>query len=1043
MRILHLSDFHFKSLEKDKASQTLLIDKLILNLQDSNLRVDFIIFSGDLVFSGEEEIHFKDAYTSFLEEIGLVLKISKRNIIICPGNHDVDRKAVSEPVKDYIRKIDNSDLLNKLIEDNKEDIFGVSLKPTSNYFSFEKSFYSLGESLGIDTITPLTSIHIRDFGNKKIGFVSINTAWCSSGNDDKGNLFFPKSELEKAISYLNQNNVFWKILVLHHPLSDLREFNKVAIEDFIYSEFHFMFSGHLHKREDFIRLTQNEGIFGTYAHAAFTKKEDGKIGYSIVDIQLDTLEVRLSKFIYDHEEGVFLSLKELLFDFPCNEIKSNQIKLFKTLKKRLVETIDEADELCITTKDHNLQKGFLDLFVNPVIKKEPQIENINNFQTKKIEYSTLLNDKNFLILGKDKTGKTSLLYKLNIDLLLNFSQLGRIPFYVDLSFYKTNSQKFDMISMISTFIEHPKSATIQILKSYKVKLMLDNFDPSKNDITLKISKFLKDFPNCNYIILCDQTLAQSYEILNYGFDGYEKLFIHDISRTEIRQLTNKWPGLPQDKRDEFVERIIEVLKQHSMPFNFWTLSIFLWIFSGKSTLNFNSNSELLELYIDDILDRNQLASNPQNRFSYTNYKLLLSELAYELLTKHLDTNHSMKFSDLIKFTEGFKEKNIKRVGLTSDIVNHLIERGVLKMMDNDYITFRLNGVFEYFIAFDFIENNKFLNEILNDDKLYLSFKNEFEIYSGFQRTERENEAFLNRVFKKTKTAFFELNSRIEGDIDLRLTNGLNNDEILNLIEPIKELVTNDKISPLSNDEKDELMESINIGLLGNNVEVKPKKLYDVSVKKFDILERFLLINGRVFKNIENITNSEFIDEVFDFIIDSASNLGLLLIEEMEKDLNEKNKKELDSSNTNKIILDIVSNYLPNVVQGFINDAIGHINLEGIILKKIDSLKQNLRTNQFKLFLLYSLLLDIDLKRYKHLIDEMIENAKIGIIKSSLLMKLSVLLLMKSYEDDKMINFLKEKLRLLSIQINPKTDMRQFDINFEKTRKLILIKRQIP
>ena len=58
MRILHLSDFHFKSLTKDVASQNLLIERLLDSLT-TDLKIDFLIFTGDLVFSGKKPEDFK------------------------------------------------------------------------------------------------------------------------------------------------------------------------------------------------------------------------------------------------------------------------------------------------------------------------------------------------------------------------------------------------------------------------------------------------------------------------------------------------------------------------------------------------------------------------------------------------------------------------------------------------------------------------------------------------------------------------------------------------------------------------------------------------------------------------------------------------------------------------------------------------------------------------------------------------------------------------------------------------------------------------
>lgn len=1040
MRILHLSDFHYKSAEKDLATQNLLVEKLLESIPNDQ-KIDYFLFTGDLVFSGTDQDEFAQAYNSFLKKIGEKFSLPKANVLICPGNHDVDRKMVSEPLKKYIRDFKTSDQITKFIEDKKEDEYGLSIKPTQNWHAFEKDFYKKGEEKGKDEINPLFSVHFRTFERWQLGFVCINTAWCSTGDDDRNNLFFPKSELEKAIEKLNRNKVHFKFLLLHHPLTDLRDFNKVDIEDLIYSEFHFMFSGHLHKREDFIRLMQSEGIFGTYAHAAFTKKEDGKVGYSIFDIDLDTLDIVTKKFIYDFEERVFLPLKEMHCTLPLNETKKDQIKIFKTLRKRLQETVENANEIFVDAKGQSSGRGFIELFVDPVLKKQPQVEATSQLASMtKVDLKSLYEFNNYIVYGKDKTGKTSLLYKLMIEMLNSFNQLGEIPFYIDLNEYKVNAKALDLVKLFSRFIEHSNQNTKTILSSYNVKILIDNFDPTKPEILKILSEFFSTYKKCRYVIVADQTLAQSYEKIDFGLNGYQKLFIHDISRTEIRQLTKKWPNIPDTKQDEFVDKIVDVLKQHSMPFNFWTLSIFLWIYSGKNTLNFNNNSELLELYIDDILDRNKLAGDPQNRFSYQNYKLLLSELAHELLINNRENNYSIKYSNLITFTENFKSQNLRRVGNSSEIVSYLLERGILKKIDDDYITFRLNGVFEYFIAYNFIENKEFLEKVLHDDNFYLSFRNEFEIYSGFQRSENENREFLSKIFNKTKSAFQDLNSRMEGSLDLRLGDKLKNKPLIDLSQPITEIVSNSDVMPLTENEKDEFLDEMSSGII-RDVEVQQKKVYDVSIKKFDILEKYLLINGRVFRNVENIKDPKLISEIFDFVIDSACNLGFLLIEEMEASLDEAKIEELDYRNPKKLIFQIINNYLPNVVQSFVQEAIGHINLEAIINSKIVQLRGNASANQYKLFILHCLLLDTDLKKYKNHIDDVVAISKMGLIKSSMLAKLFYLLMFKSYDDDKMIAFLKEKIRQLSLDINPKTDMQKFDRTFEKTRKLLLLKRQ--
>ena len=309
MKILHLSDFHYKSDKKGVAAQNMLVEKLLQSLQAVG-PLDLFFFTGDLVFSGTNPQDFTSAYEDLLKKVGEQLSIPKSMVFMCAGNHDVDRKAISEPIKDFIRNTKEPEELTKIVEDDKDDVFGLSCKPTNNFHQFHKDFYRKGIEHEADDVNRLYSTHIRQLGKWKIGIVTINTAWCSSGNDDKENLYFPRTELEKAIETLSKAKVNWKILLLHHPLTDLREYNKIDLEDLIYSEFHLMFSGHLHKREDFIRLMQSEGIFGTYSHAAFTKKDEGKIGYTVLDIDLDTLEISIQRHILIMMKKIFSPSKK-------------------------------------------------------------------------------------------------------------------------------------------------------------------------------------------------------------------------------------------------------------------------------------------------------------------------------------------------------------------------------------------------------------------------------------------------------------------------------------------------------------------------------------------------------------------------------------------------------------------------------------------------------------------------------------------------------------------------------------------------------------
>ena len=53
---------------------------------------------------------------------------------------------------------------------------------------------------------------------------------------------------------------------------------------------------------------------------------------------------------------------------------------------------------------------------------------------------------------------------------------------------------------------------------------------------------------------------------------------------------------------------------------------------------------------------------------------------------------------------------------------------------------------------------KFKEHVLESDQLYITFKNEFEIYAGLSRSD---EAFLDAIFEKSKVIFESLNTEFD------------------------------------------------------------------------------------------------------------------------------------------------------------------------------------------------------------------------------------------------------------------------------------------
>lgn len=307
MRILHLTDFHYSSEEKHQHDQKEIIDALIKDLRTEK-QIDYLFFTGDLVFSGKRFDDFHEAKKLLIDRLVIELKLDKNKIFICGGNHDVYRKQELEDTTDKIKEINSSDKLEAFKRQDGKS-FIESLKNLENYNKFQQEFYSEYGNDNFQDISELYTIHTHtNSNNVKIGILTINTGWRSiDSQTDRGNLLYPISILKSAINKL-KNNTDFRIILLHHPISDFKDWNASEMEDLIHKEFHLLFSGHLHKKKQSIQICTDEGIF-CCSSAATLALDGGSNGYSIIDIDIDTYDIEIRNCYYNSQDNIFLHLR--------------------------------------------------------------------------------------------------------------------------------------------------------------------------------------------------------------------------------------------------------------------------------------------------------------------------------------------------------------------------------------------------------------------------------------------------------------------------------------------------------------------------------------------------------------------------------------------------------------------------------------------------------------------------------------------------------------------------------------------------------------
>jgi hypothetical protein len=113
-------------------------------------------------------------------------------------------------------------------------------------------------------------------------------------------------------------------------------------------------------------------------------------------------------------------------------------------------------------------------------------------------------------------------------------------------------------------------------------------------------------------------------------------------------------------------------------------------------------------------------------------------------------------------------------------------------------------------------------------------------------------------------------------------------------------------------------------------------------------------------------------------------------------------------------------------------------MERMIKNEIKETENNIEGNQYKLYLLYFLLLDIDLKSNITMIDDIMKNLKLPVLKYMSLFKLNYYLAFKAGNNHSLQQTISSKIQLLKKQLDNKVDIGaiQKDIHLKKRKALL-------
>lgn len=1031
MNILHISDLHYDG--SAKLTDTV-IDKIVESLKQNNKHVDFILFTGDLVQSATVKSHFGTAKGKVYDYLCEKLDVPSTNVIFCPGNHDIDRHCKHPGVMPYFRQeINSSKDLNDFYK-KKNKVYTDSLSTLANYQAFAKTYHTTDS----DFFSDLYSIHYRQYNNETIAFVSIYTPWLSSIWDDKGdlddgNLCFPVNAFDEILDII-KIKAKRKVLLMHHPIGVLKKYLSLEVEDRIYNSFEMLFMGHVHKVMNVARHTGENGLFEHTAKATLTKGD--LIGCTFienVDYAPNKFLVSEITYIKDSNECHFSS-EPVVVTIPVGQERDEQIHLRTKVHERIEVEMQNANNLLLQ-RDEDEENVFLTKFNAPNIKTQRE-DTANSYLSTLVMMNELYAaEYNYIIFGRDKCGKSSLLRRIQLEYLMNYTSYQRIPLYLDAKQECSKiDDNYDLELILRNYLAINTRQAVAISHEDKLVLLVDNFRPD-DAFCNYLTFFSNTHQNCVMFLATDDNVSNGILIDNVEFvkeRNFRKVYFHNLRRQEIIKYTDA-NLVNTENKVAVQEKIMKLCKQMELPFNYWTISLFLLIHHKSSDAYSKNLFAILDYCVDEIFDKKKFLVK-QAQITFPQIKMVTASLASYLFNKHEDTVYSAYDYEILHYLEEEFKKNVRINAQPRMVFEFLNGCGMLKSQSDGRYCFRLNGFFEYFLAYHMKRDTNFKQEILTDEVKYLGFRNQLEIYSGLKNDDAET---LDLVYGKTLAKCLPLFAKYGDNKDKKLVEIVGIPQQLE--EELKQISIQNALTPLEKAKIEDTAEGV--AELRSDVHLMDR--FDPSSTRIEVVERYLSILARVYKNIDNVDGQKVdIIKIFNSIIDFYCDFGFYIVENIAGEVKAELKKEgvsMIADSDEMKLLKMMTYTSPVLAQTFLYDGLGHYSLIRLLKMKIDELRSSKKDNQYRLFVLYFTLFDISLSENYHLIDQAIEDiTKIPILRYMMFLKINYYLAFKSYGNNQMSSFLQERAKRIKILLDSKTDIDRLQQALSETRKTGLI-----
>lgn len=975
--ILHISDLHISTntrhglhFENSTAIANATAKDAIKTMAASGKKIDSIIFSGDIAFSGKAD-EYEKALSYFINPLLEQLELTHRDIYICPGNHDSDRSAVDRFEKSYRESSELQDK-NQLAKDIMSG--SQTWKRVKAYNDFrsliDKEKNNVAQSNQLFSTYKIT---------ERFHLLCLSSSWLAQDDNDKGQLFISEPQIKEAIRSTPTNSQ--RLMIIHHPTGWLDQEDNKQISTQIEKKIDALLFGHMHEFDQSIESKFSEEITLRLQAGTLDPGEENP-GYSIVCLQ-NRGNIKYGKIIYRKyckESKEYTQWNERgkngEFDFSTDGHITFDSEKFSTLSGKILDRADK--ELLINTGlSDSKKKTVRDLFISPNLGRPDCIEMFSS--VKKIKtFEELLNFKGVAIIsGGVKKGKSFALQyiyakKLEKQAARNFSQ---IAFHLDCKVEKLHSKSRIIQKLCETYIDPDLGTSFekkikQSISDGCATILIDNFCEATAAERSSIIDFIEENPLCNYTI----SISTAEEMSVIGeFSDRERLTVGATSigilkRTNIREIISKWaPSMSFDTEDRIFSDVMQVVKNSQLPHNHFIYSMLLAIYENKRELKGILNeADVIENFIEILLKKHFVSTSP-NQPQYKELLHFLGFLCHEIILKGC---YSFERNNLLGMALDFNKYTMFSYPAES-YIEPLISSGILTNTPPHQFT--QVCFLDYGIAY-YMQHSKDLLSHVFAEKNYLRHDKAIEYFASKNPSSVDALKFIK---EKTDIAIQTARDIIIADHKIDIStldlNKIDNISFLDIASTSEQF--EEKIKEVKSDraKHDELMDKISPLEPKEKSAQRPKPFAGPGSSDCIInLRENLSLYSRIFRSTELIMDPAETLSFFEDIVIGHIYLTKAIISRLDEDLiiplimpkidseflaegvTQEERDEFIS--TFKTFISVIKGVIPNHVQGLMSENLSSRKprLHNIIERAI---KDN--DNDVILSLLIFLLLDIE------------------------------------------------------------------------------------